>query len=84
MGQVKQNPANPLGDIINDEVYSTLKNEGLLDRKAVRDYQIQIRFRELRQTEMTAIEAIKVIFMEYPDLDFNTINKIVYTTGDLI
>lgn len=78
MDGLKPKLMNPLADIINDDVYKTLKSEGLLDRKAVREYQIQIRFRELRLTEMPAIEAIKVLFLEYPDLDFSTINKIVY------
>lgn len=80
MEGLKPKQSNPLADIINDDVYITLKGEGLLDRKAVREYQIQIRFRELRQAELSAIEAIKILFMEYPDLDFSTINKIAYQT----
>ncbi|MDP4174059.1 MAG: hypothetical protein Q8933_08840 [Bacteroidota bacterium] len=78
MNELKQKDSNPLADIINDEIYITLKNEGLLDRKAIRDYQIQIRFKELKLAQLQTIDAIKILFIEYPDLDFATINKIIY------
>ncbi|MGE5411212.1 MAG: hypothetical protein ACM3MI_09660 [Clostridiales bacterium] len=78
MNELKQKDSNPLADIINDEIYITLKNEGLLDRKAIRDYQIQIRFKELKLAQLQTIDAIKTLFIEYPDLDFATINKIIY------
>lgn len=68
---------NPLSDIVSDDVYKTLIENSLLDYKAVRDYQIKRRFKDLRNY-MSVGDAIEKIQDEYPYLRFDTIRKIVY------
>ncbi|MBA4251880.1 MAG: hypothetical protein C0425_03150 [Chlorobiaceae bacterium] len=69
---------NPLADLISDEVYELLHSHSLIDEKAVRDYHIRKRFKNLRSGKMNAGDAIDVIRNDYPYLQFDTIRKIVY------
>jgi len=69
---------NPLSDLISDEIYDLLDSHGLIDEKAVRDYQIRKRFKMLRATKVSAGDAIDTIREDYPYLQFDTIRKIVY------
>ena len=69
---------NPLSDLISDEIYDLLDSHGLIDDKAVRDYQIRKRFKLLRATKVSAGDAIDTIREDYPYLQFDTIRKIVY------
>lgn len=69
---------NPLSDLISDEIYDLLDAHGLIDEKAVRDYQIRKRFKMLRSTKVSAGDAIDTIREDYPYLQFDTIRKIVY------
>ena len=69
---------NPLSDLISDEIYDLLDAHGLIDEKAVRDYQIRKKFKLLRATKVSAGDAIDSIREDYPYLQFDTIRKIVY------
>ena len=69
---------NPLSDLISDDIYELLDSNGLIDEKAVRDYQIRKRFKLLRATKVSAGDAIDTIREDYPYLQFDTIRKIVY------
>ena len=69
---------NPLSDLISNEIYDLLDAHGLIDEKAVRDYQIRKRFKLLRLTKVSAGDAIDTIREDYPYLQFDTIRKIVY------
>lgn len=77
----KPKRANPLGELITDDVYHLLKDEGLLDRRAIREYQMETRYRELMKTGIAPIDAISIIFTEFPDLEFPVINRILYQKG---
>lgn len=68
---------NPLGDLIDDEVYEKLRKFKLLDEKAIRDYRIRQMYKDMRR-EMSAGEAIDKIQEMFPYLQFDTIRKIVY------
>ncbi len=70
--------ANPLSDLINDNIYDLLNSKGLINEKSVRDYLIKLNFREMRQKKISATNAIDLIRDEYPYLQFDTIRKIVY------
>ena len=70
--------ANPLSNLINDNIYELLKSRGLINEKSVRDYIIKLNFREMRQKKVSATNAIDLIRDEYPYLQFDTIRKIVY------
>ena len=69
---------NPLSALISDEIYDLLDSHGLIDEKAVRDYQIRKRFKLLRAAKVSAGDAIDTIREDYPYLQFDTIRKIVY------
>jgi len=69
---------NPLGDLINDDIYVLLESRGLINEKSVRDYQIRKKFKQLRSTKVSASDAIDYLREEYPYLQFDTIRKIVY------
>lgn len=73
----KKQIENPLSDLLTDDVYQKLSENSLLDYKAVRDYQIKRRFKDLRNY-MSVGDAIEKIQDEYPYLRFDTIRKIVY------
>jgi|GEM_PF-4561948 hypothetical protein len=73
----KKQIENPLDDIVSDEIYEKLVENGLLDYKAVRDYQIKRLFKDLRNY-MNVGDAIEKIQDRYPYLRFDTIRKIVY------
>ncbi|OYV85457.1 MAG: hypothetical protein B7Z63_05465 [Ignavibacteriae bacterium 37-53-5] len=73
----KKQIENPLSDLLSDDVYEKLIENSLLDYKAVRDYQIKRRFKDLRNY-MSVGDAIEKIQDEYPYLRFDTIRKIVY------
>jgi len=75
---MKEKFNNPLSDLISDDVYSLLREHNLVDEKAVRDYQIRKKFKELRAKRISAGDAIDNIREEYPYLQFDTIRKIVY------
>lgn len=69
---------NPIPELIPDDIYIKLKEHNLIDEKAVRDYLIRKKFRELRSQKISAGDAIDNIREEYPYLQFDTIRKIVY------
>lgn len=69
---------NPLSDLISDDIYELLDSHRVIDEKAVRDYQIRRRFKQLRATKISAGDAIDTIRENYQYLQFDTIRKIVY------
>lgn len=70
--------SNPLAGLINDEMYRLLESHNLLSEKGIRDYQIRQQFRDLRNKNIPAFDAIELLREEYPYLQFDTIRKIVY------
>lgn len=69
---------NPLSDLISDNIYELLDSHGVMDEKAVRDYQIRKKFKQLRASKISAGDAIDTIRENYQYLQFDTIRKIVY------
>ncbi len=78
MKEIKAQINNPLSDLISDEIFELLESQGLIDDKAVRDYQIRKKFKQLRSGKVSAGDAIDTIREDYPYLQFDTIRKIVY------
>ena len=78
MKEVRAKIDNPVSDLISDEIYDLLDSQGLIDEKAVRDYQIRKKFKQLRASKVSAGDAIDSIREDYPYLQFDTIRKIVY------
>ncbi|HQF43698.1 MAG TPA: hypothetical protein PK073_12380 [Ignavibacteriaceae bacterium] len=78
MREIKAKIENPLSELISDDIYDLLDSHGLIDEKAVRDYQIRKKFKYLRSSKLSAGDAIDAIRAEYPYLQFDTIRKIVY------
>jgi len=78
MKEIKARIQNPLSDLISDEIFDLLEVHGLIDDKAVRDYQIRKKFKQLRAGKLSAGDAIDAIRSDYPYLQFDTIRKIVY------
>ncbi len=72
---------NPLSDLISDDIYELLDSHGVIDEKAVRDYQIRKKFKQLRASKISAGDAIDTIRGDYQYLQFDTIRKIVYQIG---
>ena len=70
--------ANPIGELVSDEVYEILDRHNLLSEKGVRDFQIRQKFRAMRRKNIPAYDAIENLREEYPYLQFDTIRKIVY------
>lgn len=78
MREIKAKIENPLSELISDDIYDLLDSHGIIDEKAVRDYQIRKKFKYLRSSKLSAGDAIDAIRAEYPYLQFDTIRKIVY------
>jgi hypothetical protein len=78
MKEVRAKIGNPLSELISDDIFELLNSHGLIDEKAVRDYQIRKKFKQLRSGKVSAGDAIDAIREEYPYLQFDTIRKIVY------
>lgn len=76
--KMKDKFKNPIPELVPDDVYFRLKEQNIIDEKAVRDYLIRKKFRELRSQKISAGDAIDYIREEYPYLQFDTIRKIVY------
>lgn len=68
---------NLLSDLVSDDVFQTLQEQGLLNDKAIRDYHIRKSFKEFRK-DMSTSEAIEKLQLLYPYLQFDTLRKIVY------
>ena len=49
-----------------------------MSEKGIRDYQIRKSFRNMRNKNVPAFDAIEALRDEYPYLQFDTIRKIVY------
>lgn len=75
---IQYDDANPLAELISDDVYDVLETHNLLNEKSVRDFQIRRKFRYMRDEEVPAYDAIEQLRDEYPYLQFDTIRKIVY------
>lgn len=73
-----QDLANPLSELIPDDVFELLDNHNLFNEKSVRDFQIRRKFRCMREEDVPAYDAIETLRDEYPYLQFDTIRKIVY------
>ena len=69
---------NPLSELISDETFNLLSSKGLLNEKSLRDYQIRKKFKDLRDKNVNASDAIDMLRKEYAYLQFDTVRKIVY------
>jgi len=78
MKEIKNKVDNPMSELISDDIYELLNFHGLINEKAIRDFQIRRKFRQLRYTNVSAGTAIDMIRENYPYLQFDTIRKIVY------
>ena len=78
MREIRAKIDNPLSELISDDIFDLLDTHGLIDEKAVRDYQKKKKFKQLRSGKLSAGDAIDAIRAEYPYLQFDTIRKIVY------
>ena len=78
MKEINAQIDNPLSELISDDIYDLLSSHGLIDEKSVRDFQIRKKFKQLRANKVSAGAAIDAINEHYPNLQFDTIRKIVY------
>ena len=69
---------NPLSDLISDNVYELLYAHGFITDRAIRDYLMRKKFKQLRAQKLNAIAAMYVIQEDYKYLQVDTIRKIVY------
>lgn len=69
---------NPLEDLISKETFELLSKEGLLNKKKVREYQIIAKYSQLRSQDVSTQAAMGMLLEEFPDLCFDTINKLIY------
>lgn len=70
---------NPINQIVSDELYATLVELNLLNKKVLRDFQIKRRYLELRHSGFRSADSIERILDEYPYLQFDTVRKIIYS-----
>src|SRR5690606_33997578 len=68
---------NPLSALIDDATYELLEEHGVLYEKAIRDYGIRQKYREMRRN-MSSSDAIESLREAHPYLQYDTIRKIIY------
>ncbi|MCS7082734.1 MAG: hypothetical protein N2561_04860 [Bacteroidetes bacterium] len=71
---------NPLWPLISDEAFWHLQQHNLLNERELRNYVIRRQFLEMRAQKISASEAIDRLQQQYPQLEYDTIRKIVYRT----
>jgi hypothetical protein len=69
---------NPLSELISDNIYDLLSSNRLINETSVRDFQMRMKYKQLRASNVSAGEALDVIKQKYSYLQFDTIKKIVY------
>lgn len=69
---------NPLNDLISDEIFHLLNSKGLFNETGIRDRVLRMKFRTLREKKVKTNDAIEMLMIEYPYLQFETIKKIVH------
>ena len=71
--------ANPVGELISDELYALLRSNDIINEKGLRDYIIRRLFKQLRsEQDLKSTDAIDRIKELYPYIQADTIRKIVY------
>lgn len=72
---------NPLWPLISEEAFAYLREHGLLNERELRNYVIRRQFLEMRAQRVSAGDAIERLQQQYPDLEYDTIRKIVYRSA---
>ena len=76
---IREGSANPLAGMIADDAYAALRDNDLINEKALRDYVIRQMFLRLKkESKLGTQEAILALRDMYPYLQHDTIRKIVY------
>jgi hypothetical protein len=78
LAQTMEDLQNPISELISDELYGVLTHHSLLSDKGIRDYQIRVKFKRMRERDVPAFDAIEQLRREHPYLQFDTVRKIVY------
>jgi hypothetical protein len=71
--------SNPIRQILPDDLFRTLLDLGLINRKVLRDFEIKRKYKSLRRQGQKSTEAIDTILSLYPYLQFDTVRKIIYS-----
>jgi len=71
--------SNPIRQILPDELFSTLLELNLINRKVLRDFEIKREYKDLRTEGLKSCEAIFELLDRYPYLQFDTVRKIIYS-----
>jgi hypothetical protein len=71
--------SNPIRQILPDDLFRTLLDLGLINRKVLRDFEIKRKYKALRRQGLKSTEAIDAILALYPYLQFDTVRKIIYS-----
>ena len=71
--------SNPIYQIVSDELYSTLLQLNLLNKKVLRDFEIKRKYLDLRRSGYRSADAIDKILELHPYLQFDTVRKIIYS-----
>ncbi len=76
--QHKKNRENPLRSLMKDNVFEQLSELNLIDANGLRNFVIREKYRKLRSQEFKSKEAMDIIHLEYKNLAYNTIRKIIF------
>ena len=70
---------NPLGDLLNDDLYEMMLTNDLINEKGLRDFLIRRAYQKMRdEFNLSRGEAIEYLQASYPYLQVDSIRKIVY------
>jgi len=68
---------NPIPELVDDSTFDLLFTNQLIGEIKLRDYLLRRRFKEMRAKKIRAEECITSLQKDYPELQFDTIRKIV-------
>lgn len=74
---------NLLAGFLTDKQYFTLLKAGFFNPTALRNRYIYLRYHNLKQT-LTASDAIDILMEEFPELSFDSLKKIIYSSQKLL
>lgn len=76
---MRNNKDNPLKSLISDDVFEQLINLNLINFKELRDFEIRKKYKDLRGQKFKSNDAIAAVHIEYKNLAYRTIRKIIYS-----
>lgn len=69
---------NPIKHLVDDETFMRLSKAGVLNKTAVRNFAIKLKFTEMRKEKKSVQLILALLHQEYPYVGYEALRKIIY------